>query len=416
MLSVRARTRLSFDFSQGVQMFARVVFSLILTVTLALQLNADSQSTAIVLCYHVVESPQDTIFTISRETFRQQMRYLTTTGYKIIPLADLHAFVAGKKKSIPKNAVVVTVDDGWKCTYSEIYPEMKRLRLPFTAFLYPKFVGQSAYALNWKQIKEMADNGVDIQSHTFSHAFLTKRRHSSLGSDNYANWLHDELTRSKKRIEEETGKKVRYLAYPYGDYDSKVAEGAERAGYDAALTCDYGPVRQGSDPFRMKRVIVHKNTSFEMFRAMMGADSLRLTEEAPSRGQTFDPANPVISARIANYSSLDPSSVGMALLSVGSTPYSYDPANGSISLVVRDSLKGRKQQAVVWGNDRKSGRRVEAIWTFNVGEEESEEPLITAAKINTRKRTATVSATTTVQTPNQPAAIKPAVSLENKRR
>ena len=31
--------------------------------------------------------------------------------------------------------------------------------------------------MTWKQIREMADAGVDVQSHTYSHGFLTRRRH-----------------------------------------------------------------------------------------------------------------------------------------------------------------------------------------------------------------------------------------------
>src|SRR5437016_1659965 len=81
---------------------------------------------ATVLCYHIVESPQDPRMEVSRETFRQQMRYLAMTGYNVIPLRDLYDFVTGKRTSLPKNAIVVTIDDGWRSTYTEVFPEMKR--------------------------------------------------------------------------------------------------------------------------------------------------------------------------------------------------------------------------------------------------------------------------------------------------
>ena len=49
---------------------------------------------------------------------------------------------------------------------------------------------------------------------------------------------------------------VEFVAYPYGDYDHIVTASAARAGYTAGLTCDYGPVRRGSDPLRMRRVAI----------------------------------------------------------------------------------------------------------------------------------------------------------------
>src|ERR1019366_992753 len=148
---------------------------------------------ATILCYHIVESPQDPRMEISRETFRQQMRYLAMTGYNVIPLRELYEYVIGKRASLPRNSVVVTIDDGWRSTYTEVFPEMKRYGFPFTIFIYPQIVGQTSHALNWKQIKEMSDAGVDIEGHSYSHPYLTRRRHTELDQRAYNGWLEREL-------------------------------------------------------------------------------------------------------------------------------------------------------------------------------------------------------------------------------
>src|SRR3954451_7386496 len=49
-----------------------------------------------VLCYHIVESPTDPRMEVSREQFRQQMRYLAVTGSNVIPLKWAGEFAAGK--------------------------------------------------------------------------------------------------------------------------------------------------------------------------------------------------------------------------------------------------------------------------------------------------------------------------------
>jgi peptidoglycan/xylan/chitin deacetylase (PgdA/CDA1 family) len=324
---------------------------------------------ATVLCYHIVESPQDPRMEVSREVFRQQMRYLAMTGYTVIPLRDLYEFAAGKRAALPKNAVVITIDDGWRSTFTEVFPEMKRRGFPFTVFIYPKIIGQTPYAMTWKQIREMADAGVDIQSHTFSHGYLTRRRHADASDRDYAAWLERELTESKRVLEKETGREVRFLAYPYGDYDRRVRENVARAGYEAALTCEYGRVRRGSDLMRMKRVAIEKSMDFATFRHLLGAGNLRIEEMTPQPGRVLDDPNSLVTvtAKIPSFQTVDPKSVGMALMSVaGSIPYAYDPQTGSISLTVKEALKGTFQRALVWATDLKSGKRIEASWTFRL--------------------------------------------------
>jgi len=348
-------------------LFRSSVLSLILLLAAPVILADEEESLdATILCYHVVESPNDTRFSISREAFREQLRYLASTGYNVIPLAHLHEYITGKRETLPKNAVVITVDDGWRCTYTEIYPELKRFGFPFTVFIYPKFIGMGAYAMTWKQVREMADDGVDFQSHTLSHAFLSYKRNRDKGEAGYKEWLEDELVKSKKKIEEKTGRDVRFLAYPYGDFDSRSSAGAAEAGYEGALTCEFGAVRKGSDPLRMKRVVIDAKTTLETFRRYLGNAPMAVTEQTPQPENSFDSQLPVISARIVDHERLDPATVGMALLSLGRTPYSYDPRDGSISLVVREPLDENRHRVLVWGIDKKTGERVEASWSFRL--------------------------------------------------
>lgn len=318
---------------------------------------------------------------ISRDTFLQQMQYLALTGYNVIPLRDLYDFVTGKKATIPKNAVVITIDDGWRSTYTEVFPEMKRRHFPFTVFVYPRIIGQTSHAMTWKQVRELSEAGVAIQSHSLSHPFLTHRRHTAFDDKTYAEWLERELAESKKILEKETGKGVEFIAYPYGDFDHNVVKTASKAGYRAGLTCEYGPVRRGSDPLRMRRVAIDKRMDFATFRHLLGASQMQLVDMTPHPGQVLDTqptlvaGNPVasapqpviISARIPGYKRLDPKSVRMTLMNAtGGEPFSYDPHDGSISLTVKEALSGKFQRALVWANDVRTGKRLEGMWSFRL--------------------------------------------------
>lgn len=359
-------------------MTRRVLFFTVAILSLALPTRAArsydydrNPSAPIVLCYHIVESPQDARMEVSRDTFLQQMGYLALTGYNVISLRDAYDYASGKRKSIPPNSVVITIDDGWRSTYTEVFPEMQKRNFPFTVFIYPNIIGKTALALTWKQVKEMADAGVDIQSHSLTHPFLTRHRHDTVSDDEYDAWVKKELVESKKILERETGREVSFLAYPYGDYDTRLTRAVARAGYEAALTCEFGRVRAGSNPLRMKRFVIDKRMDFASFRHYLGAGSMSVEDVTPLPNQIFEPEQPIIvSAKIPNYKSLDPQSVGMALVSGGgAVPYSYDPNDGSISLVLHDAfdaLKGKAARALVWATELKSGRRVEASWTFHV--------------------------------------------------
>ena len=369
---------------------------------------ADHAPTAIVLCYHIVEGAGQSRFEVSRETFRQHLRYLSMTGYNVIPLRHLYEYVSGKRATIPKNAVVITIDDGWVDTYTEAFPELKKRNLPFTVFIYPNIIGKTANALSWAQIREMAKAGVDIQSHSYTHPFLTKRRHS-FDEDRYAAWLQRELAESKRVLEKETGRKVQFLAYPYGDYDSRVAETAAKAGYDAAVTCDFGAVRRGSDPLKMKRVVIDRKMDFAAFRRYLGADKLQLAEITPTPGKIVDGGVPtIITAKIPNFQKIDPKSVGMALLSITSAmPYTYDANSGAVTLVVRDTveaLKTKYHRALVWATDKTTGKRIEASWTFRLPDPNAPPPPVTPAPApaNAIVPAGTPAAATTPATPGSP--------------
>ena len=84
--------------------------------------------------------------------------------------------------------------------------------------------------LTWQQVKELADNGIEIGSHSHTHPIM------SHCSDR--DCLH-ELTASKEIIEMQIGRPCRTVAYPNGqpdDYNEATMKAVRSAGYEAAFT------------------------------------------------------------------------------------------------------------------------------------------------------------------------------------
>ncbi len=261
----------------------------ILLLIAASVLATDSNApVATILCYHEIDPagpalhgtiPRRTAsgsavaeqlrYTATVENFTAQLDYLQQNGYHVIPLGDLVEYLRGRLDSLPEKAVVITVDDGWLCSYTQVLPALRRRNLPFTLFVYPKVVGRGEHVLTWEQIAGMAADGVDVESHTFTHPFLTMRNNSSLAPESYPQFLEHELLDSKKLIEEQTQKPVRFLGYPFGDYDVTVAEAAARYGYQAAVTTERGPITRATSPMALKRYLIHNDTTIEEFKTFL---------------------------------------------------------------------------------------------------------------------------------------------------
>jgi peptidoglycan/xylan/chitin deacetylase (PgdA/CDA1 family) len=108
------------------------------------------------------------------------------------------------------------------------------------------------------QLREMADAGIEIGSHTVSHPAL-----SALAREEA---IH-ELTESKKLLESEVGRPVKFFAYPFGGAEHFNAESerlVREAGYEAACTTVRGVNRSGINLFRILRVGV-ENDPAEIF-------------------------------------------------------------------------------------------------------------------------------------------------------
>lgn len=99
--------------------------------------------------------------------------------------------------------------------------------------------------MNWFQVQILREGGMEIGSHTVSHARLT----TVPADDAYA-----ELERSKQVLEAKLGEPVNLLAYPAGAHNRDVMDLAAEAGYRAAFTTEVGPVRPGDDGFALRRI------------------------------------------------------------------------------------------------------------------------------------------------------------------
>lgn len=92
-----------------------------------------------ILTFHRVSSVLDSFFPgLSVEVFARQMEYLAAR-YSVVDLGSLLSQL-DRGESIPRNAVALTFDDGYRDNYEIAFPVLRRLGLPATIFLSTDFV------------------------------------------------------------------------------------------------------------------------------------------------------------------------------------------------------------------------------------------------------------------------------------
>ena len=211
-------------------------------------LYAGSQNVPVLMYHDVLEKP-GVYFDVTKRQFREQMEQLKGVDANVIPLADLYDHLRSGKQ-LPPRAVVITFDDGYAGQYENAYPVLKEFNYPATFFVHTKVVGVNTGRahMTWDQLQSLDKEGlISIQCHTVSHPDDLRQCNDTQ--------LHTELYDSKKELEQHLGHPIRFLAYPVGNADGRVAKVAHEAGYDMAMTMGPDYARGPADAFFVPRFL-----------------------------------------------------------------------------------------------------------------------------------------------------------------
>ncbi len=94
-----------------------------------------------VLMYHKVADVAD-FLTVTPVQFEQQLRIIKK-NYTPVRLSEVIEHICNKK-ALPKNAVLISFDDGYEDNFTNAYPLLKQYDIPFCIFLVSGFVGQAS--------------------------------------------------------------------------------------------------------------------------------------------------------------------------------------------------------------------------------------------------------------------------------
>jgi len=201
--------------------------------------EVSARSTGIpILLYHRFGPVATDSMTVTTDVFESQLKYLSDHGYAVISLRQLVDSYQGKRHALSSKALVITADDGHKSVYTNMFPLLKKYRVPATLFIYPSAISNASYAVTWGQLKEMKESGfLDLQSHTFWHPNFKKDK-QRLKPPEYERFVEMQLRKSKEKLERELHIKVDMLAWPFGISNDELINRALEAGYVATFTME----------------------------------------------------------------------------------------------------------------------------------------------------------------------------------
>jgi len=226
-------------------------------------LRADGYQVVPVLSYNQFSLSPSSKYVVPKKAFESQMDYLKEHGYRVISINDLLDFLDFKAQ-IPEKSVVITIDEGWKSVYDVAYPVLKKYRYPATLFLRTDVIGKKM-GLSWNQVRELSENGMDIQCGTNSGQDLVSlAANQSLQA--YIEALKGALSDPKETIIKGLGIECRYLAYPKGKTNSLIIAFLKKYGYRAAFTKERGSTPFFADNYRIGRSLIHGDYSLDDFK------------------------------------------------------------------------------------------------------------------------------------------------------
>jgi peptidoglycan/xylan/chitin deacetylase (PgdA/CDA1 family) len=229
-----------------------------------------------VLMYHEIA---DTAVTSSRlavspEPFADQLAYLRDAGFNTVTAGELSAILAGGPGDLPERPIVLTFDDGYGDFYSQGLPLLKQHGFTGTIFMTTGWIGKEGEKkrmLNWRELAEVEQAGIEIGAHTCKHPQLDQLPEKL---------LHEELYVSKSVLEDNLGLPVPGLAYPFGYSNAKVRQVAREAGYAYGYAVGNAMTTSEADKFTLPRLTVQRATTMEDFRKMVnGQDTLTLQRD-----------------------------------------------------------------------------------------------------------------------------------------
>jgi peptidoglycan/xylan/chitin deacetylase (PgdA/CDA1 family) len=210
-----------------------------------------------VLMYHYVGSDCKASWATSPSRFRRHVEWLSEHT-DVVPLCEIQRRLAVGNTAL-RPCVAITFDDGYAANLDETLPLLLDAGMPVTFFVTVTNMlkgqpfahglerGQTLRPISQRELRDLADSGVEIGSHGLTHADYSRLSETE---------LIREIAESKIALEDLIGRPVRSLAVPFGQprqMTDMVFRIAREAGYDCVCSAYGGYNVPGRHHYHIRR-------------------------------------------------------------------------------------------------------------------------------------------------------------------
>jgi len=201
----------------------------------------------IILMYHAINKKH-------LPEFKRQVERMKKIG-RIIPLNQLDSSPEGEK------AFAITFDDGFRSTVENGLSFLREKDVPSTIFIPSGCMGKGPHwvtdpdnmyyqyfhepIIDEDTLGKLTAGIVEVGSHCVNHMRLT---HIPLEE------AQRELEDSKQSLEKISEKPVRFLSFPFGDYDDNILSLSRSSGYEKVFTAYPVPINHPESGFLFGRI------------------------------------------------------------------------------------------------------------------------------------------------------------------
>jgi peptidoglycan/xylan/chitin deacetylase (PgdA/CDA1 family) len=199
-----------------------IIVAVLLAITAAVVYKMSSFIGGLpILNYHKIGKDHPDFLTVTTARLRQHFEYLNKNGYTTIFLSELQDYVE-QKKSLPAKPVMITLDDGYRDNFTNLYPLLKEFNIKANIFLVAGFIQSpdNRHVVNnpmgeFMHIDEalmMSKDLVQFGLHTYHHQSYSKLSLIEIAED---------LSQTKIRLQQ-LGIPIQPChAYTFGAYNQK---------------------------------------------------------------------------------------------------------------------------------------------------------------------------------------------------
>src|SRR6266853_698306 len=209
-----------------------------------------------VFAYHKIAAPPratiDPFLYVGPQSFDKQLADLRRAGFTSASLSEMPT---AQNQGMPK--AVITFDDGCCNAFQNSLEPLARHGFRAIQFLVADFLGRKnewdiakrdspEKLMDEHQVRDWMAAGHEIGSHSSTP---TNLRNIS-GAQ-----AREEISGSKKSLEDRFGLAIQHFCYPYGSWNESVRDLVAAAGYSTACTMAFGVNTAAAPRFELRRII-----------------------------------------------------------------------------------------------------------------------------------------------------------------